>query len=259
MKRFGEQRFSSIEEHINFCLDNVLAPDGTLEEIGRFYEEAAEQLRAQAILRLLVDADVEGFAADLVTSGFARRALLKRAARERYDGYLLAVGRSGSVFDALAAEAPDLAGQFLSLSPASWRPEDEYEDDFQYQRFLGLLALGAPAAELDRAFGLLEKAAGGAGGRLEVCGALRAKDAALFEKAFERRLEERRSEVEEDRALAEDDLAVALGSKVFVEGIATLKLARAAGLPTEREYPMCPWLALLPHPPQQPSDPFAGS
>jgi hypothetical protein len=257
MKRFDERRFPGLEAHLEFCLDNVLATGATLDEIGRFYEEAEEALRAHAILRLLVDADVDGFATDLVTSGFGRRSLLRRAAREGYTGYLLASGRSNALFDALAADDLDLARELHAVAPPTWRQGDEYEDHFWYRRILGLVASGAAAADLDPALVALERAAEGAGAAIALCRALQARDADAFAEAFHARIAERRAEVAEDLPLADDHLPTALGTKLFVEGVALLKLARAAGLPVAREYPMCPALALLSRRnPTRPPDPF---
>ena len=91
----------------------------TLELAGRFYEEAAEALRAHAILRLLVDADGNGFSNDLVMSGHARRAWLRRCARDQYADYFLALSRSGSMFDAMAGDDFQLAAEIFRLSPAA--------------------------------------------------------------------------------------------------------------------------------------------
>jgi hypothetical protein len=100
-------------------------------------------------------------------------------------------------------------------------------------------------------------AAEGEGPRLAVCQALDAGDADAFEDAFGNLLRARELENEEDKARAAEEAAVAVGTKVFVEGIAVLTLARRAGIPIARDYPMCPMLALLPTNPATPPDEFA--
>ncbi len=255
--RIGEGSFETLADHVAFCLENIRHPQCTLAEAGRFYEEAADALRAHGILRLLIDADLDGFSNDLVMSGQARRGYLRRCARKQYADYFIALSRSGSLLDAVAGDDLALASEISSLSPTEFRKGDEYEDDFCWQRFLGLHVTGAPAAEVDALLARFEKAAEGGGARLAVARALQAKDAELLEEAFQDLLRLRREEIEEDKPLAEEEVAVAAGTKVFIEGIAVLKLARRAGLPMAPEYPMCPALALLPRQPAKPPDEFA--
>jgi hypothetical protein len=96
------------------------------------------------------------------------------------------------------------------------------------------------------------RATGGTGAHLAVAKALRAKDAEALDDAFRALLAERGRANEEDAPLAEEDVAVAAGTRAFVEGIAVLKLARHLGIPMPDEYPMCPRLALIPGPPPRP-------
>lgn len=254
--RISESDFDTLAEHVQFCLDNLRHPECTLEEAGRWYEEAAEAMRGHAILRLLIDADPDGFANDLVMSGQARRGWLRRCQREKYEDHFLALSRSGSLVDCIAADAPTLAAEILRLSPASFRKGDEYEDDFWYQRFLGQLATGAPPAERQKSLDALGRAAEPDSARLAVATALAASDARAFPEAFAALLRDREAENAEEEGLAQEDVTRSLETKVFVEGVAVLKLARKAGIPTEDEYPMCPELALGPHAPPDPPDEF---
>lgn len=256
MIRLGEESFEELEGEVAFCLENIRHPACTMQIAGRFYEEAAEALRAHAILRLLVDGDGAGFSNDLVMSGHARRAWLRRCARDGYADAYLALSRSGSMLDAVAGDDLALAGEIHGLSPTRFRKGDEYEDDFAWQRFLGLLA-GAKAAELDGALSALEAAVEGAGARLAVAKALRGRKGDEFDDAFRALLVEREAENKEDAALADEEVPVAAGALVYVEGIAVLKLARREGLPIAGEYPMCPTIALLPRKAATPPDEFA--
>ena len=189
MRRITEQDFEEHESQVAFCLGNIRYPQPHLEVAGRFYEEAAEVLRAHAILRLLVDADGNGFSNDLVMSGHARRAWLRRCARDQYSDYFLALSRSGSMLDAMAGDDLQLAAEIFRLSPTAVRPGDEYEDDFFWQRSLGLLLTGAPRPELDGALAALANAAEGA--RPALANALGVRDPAAFGEAFQSFLEER--------------------------------------------------------------------
>jgi hypothetical protein len=256
MMRLSQDDFEDLAEEVSFCVENLKDPRCTIDVAGRFYEKAAESLRAHAILRLLIDADGDGFANDLVMSGQARRAFLRRCAREKYADYYLAFSRSGSMLDAMAGDDFALAEEIFSLSPTRYRKGDEYEDDFCWQRFLGLHLSGAPSRQLDESLTRLEAASDGAGAKLAVARALHAKDRSAFEDAFRDLLGERQEEVAEDPT-AEEEVVAAAGTKVFVEGVAVLKLARRAKLKIAKEYPMCPILALRPHKAATPEDEFA--
>jgi len=257
MVRIGEDGFEDLAEQVAFCVGNLRDPACRLEDAGRFYEEAAEALRAHAILRLLLDADGDGFGSDLVMSGHARRGWLRRCARHQHADYFLALSRSGSLLDALAGDDPVLAAEVFSLSPAEYRKGDEYEEDFCWQRFVGLHLTGAPAAEVEALLARFDRVAEGAGARLALARAIHARDGAAFEECFQALLSERHEENENDAARADEEIAVAAGIKVFVEGLAVLKLARRDGLSVAAEYPMCPALALLPRKPASPPDEFA--
>jgi hypothetical protein len=255
--RLGAESFEVLVDEIAFLVENLNAPACTLEHAGRFYEEVAEGLRAHAILRLLLDANPQGFSHDLVMSGHARRAFLRRCKSSAHADCYLAFSRSGSMLDAIAGDDLALAAEIFKQSPTKWQPDDEYEDDFCYQRYLGLELTDAPPVERKAMLDQFEIAADGDGARLEACRAFYARDSKAFETAFEALLQVRGEEVDEDAGLADEELIVAIGSKVFIEGVAVLKLARRAGLAIADQYPMCPLLALLPQQPAAVADEFA--
>jgi hypothetical protein len=255
MIAFDDEAFDDLAGAVGFCLENIRHPRCDLEMAGRFYEDAAEALRAHAILRLLVDADGNGFSNDLVMSGHARRGWLRRCARHQYADYFLALSRSGAMLDATAGDDLQLAAEIFSLSPTAFRKGEEYEDDFYWQRFLGLLLSAAPRAELDSALAGLATVAEGA--RPALAKALDVRDATALDEAFRGFLEEREASNAEEAARAQEEVAVAAGTQVFIEGIAVLKLARRLGIPISDEYPMCPTLALLPRKPTTPADEFS--
>jgi hypothetical protein len=257
MLPFSEDSFEDLAAEVALCLANIRDSGSTLQDAGPFYEGAAEALRGHAILRLLIDGDGEGFSNDLLMSAQARRGYLRRCAHAKYGDYFLALSRSSALFDAVAGDDVTLASEVFHLSPDSWRPGDEYEVDFCFQRCLGLHVCGSPAAALTSALEHFEKAAEGEGARLSVCHALHGKDPNAFESAFQAFLQARNAEIAETLDLADEQLIVALGTKVFVEGIAVLKIARRLGLPLAIEYPMCPALALIPRQPVEPEDEFA--
>jgi hypothetical protein len=255
MLSFGEEAFEELSSEVGFCLDNLQHPDCELKFAGRFYELAAECLRAHAILRILIDANPDKFSSDLVLSGYARRAFLRRCQKTGFWNYYGALSRTGSLFDAIAGDDLDLAAEIARLSPAAFRQGDEYEDDFWYQRYVGLLVSGAPEAERLAALGRFEVAEANSI-RLQLCQALERRDGRAFEEAFEELLRQRTADIETDSA-AKEDLATAIGTKIFIEGVALLKLASRAGLTLAGEYSMCPTMAVERRQPTRPRDEFA--
>jgi hypothetical protein len=228
---------------------------------GRYYQELTRLLRAHAILRLVVDSDADGFSNDLVMSGRAARAHLRHHARpthadRRRAGILLcaqpvhadrrrAHACSGPFFDALAAGDIGLASEIADLAPSHWRPDEEHEADFLWQRTLGLLLIGAHKPLIEAHLARFAACvAEGQDARLEVCRALYAIDSQAFDEAFRGLLCRREIEILRSRRREETDTYHSLSTQVYIEGIAVLKMARAGGIVVEREYPMCPALAL---------------
>jgi hypothetical protein len=124
------------------------------------------------------------------------------------------------------------------------------------QRFIGLRIAGGREAEVEGALARLEVLTD-CGARAATGRALRAGDAAVFEEAFQGLLRSRRKEMDDDAVREQDDLGVAIGMHLFIEGVAVLKLARRSGIPIAREYPLCPWMALEERPAATPKDEFA--
>jgi hypothetical protein len=155
------------------------------------------------------------------------------------------ISRTEAVFDAVVAAAPRLAREIVDLSPTDWMPDGEYEDDFCYYAFLhGVLAdptLARPAqlvALADRFEGVL---AGEPSPRLALCRALLAHDPDRFADAFEALLAQRERDVGASRL--SDDPSAEPRRHVFIEGLALLRLAADAGLPTAPGHRTCPDLA----------------
>jgi hypothetical protein len=258
MLRFGEESFEELAAEVGFCLDNIRHPDCVIKHAGRFYERAAECLRAHAILRVLFDAKPEKFSNDLVMSGQARRGYLRRCRADGFSDHYGARARTGSLLDALAAGDFELATDIAQLSPDRFQAGDEYEDDFCYQLFLGSCAAGEPAASRTAVLARFGAVLGNASPtRFEVCRAIDARSANDFAEAFEALLRERKAEVAKDGAVKED-LVAAIGAQIFVEGVALLKVARREGIAVHDEYPACPQMILELNEPTRPlTDEFA--
>ena len=261
MGGFRRRDVAQIEEQGDLNADDASQNVCHITDSGRYYRELTELLRAHAILRLVADSDAEGFSNDLIMSGRAARAHLRHhmrpvhADRRRADVLLCARpihtdrrrahSCSGPFFDALAAGDIGLATEIADLAPSHWRPDEKPEEDFLWQRTLGLLLIGAhkPLIEAHLA-SFAACVAEEEDPRLEVCRALYAVDSVAFDKAFRGLLCRREIEVLRARRHVQTDTYHSLGTQVYIEGIAVLKMARAGGIAIEREYPMCPALAL---------------
>jgi hypothetical protein len=248
-----------VADEIDFCMANIEHPGCTLALAGRFYEDLAAGLRAMAISYLLLHADSDGFHIELIISGHARRHYLARCAREGYSDFHRASSRAESFFDAVAAHDWDLARDIAALSPPEWLEGAEYEDDSCYARFLyRYLSSEVIPAELEALLVRFEVALEGASSaRLDLCKALLGRTQKAFDAAFDELIMERQAEIEEERSgIAGEDVAAALRTHVFIEGLAILAIAERAGLQTGRDYPLCPALARLPMTEPRPADTF---
>lgn len=227
-------------------------------ELGEAFEDAARGLEALACCRLLLDLDVERFHRDLVWAGYARRRFLQRSREQKNDGDLhLARSRCNSFFCAIAAGDLALAGEIAALSPVTWIPEGEYEDDFAYFRFFQLLLEGAGASETGPVIDQMKAAQGKPSPRLAIITAFQSGVAADFEAAFTDLLDTRNSGVDAERKLFSDEPTYGPRAEIFVEGLALLRLAEVRRLgPARREYPRCPYAARATAPGARPEDIF---
>lgn len=222
-----------------FWLSGVRDPGYPLQDLGNLALEVGGKLREMAIITLLADANTNGFCHNLIRSGLARLRFLERCHQEGGTAQRhFVAGRFLPVLDALAAGDFALALRLDATGPADFREGFEYEDDFCFAKALGALASGrADAARLtpllDRFEAYLE---GVRSARLALLRAFVTADAAAFDQAFEERLVER--ELDEAQVPAE--------RRLFVEGVAFLRLATLHGLATRPDYRLCPTLARLP-------------
>ncbi len=245
-------------------LTGIAQAQASAATLGKLCNDLSRYYRALGTYGLLMNADTETFFHCLIQSALTRKYYLDRSARE---GLLAETARRASFadpfFDAVAAGQPRLAAEIGARSPAEWMRGFEYEDDFAYARFLYLLVRGDPAlapqldAVLERFAEALE---GGESLRLELCLALRTRDQARFDEAFDTLLLQRADEYEEladpsGDSLASQELTFEANRRVFVEGLALLRLADGAGLATRPEYDTCP--ALVREPVYGPFHPIA--
>jgi hypothetical protein len=203
--------------------------------------------RLAAIGTLLSEADVDGWRRELRASAAVRKELLLLPAKHgRAPGPHQRASASGSLFDALAADANELALEIAILSPTTWMEDEEFEDDFWSARLLHLLLAAHLASTPEVAAALVELRRSASEGwpRLRIARALVDRDQDGFDHGLEALLGDRESEIAElEQEILGNPARHEAEKQVFVEGIALIHLAHAVGLSTAGEYRMVPSLA----------------
>ena len=225
-------------------------PGTPANKVGDLSLEVSYKLRTLAVLALLGKASTDGFVHSCTRAARARRLYLRRLADANIDrAHHRVSGRYEPLLDAIAASDMTLVGEIERLSPADFRPPDEYEDDYCYAQLLQRLCRDrVPEADLEL---LLERfdryLDGDINPRLPVCRALVERNEDRFAEAFDELLATFGKTIQRnvDRGQLED-VHVLAQRQVSIEGLAILRLADRRGIPTEREYLYCPSLARRP-------------
>lgn len=234
-----------------YWLQALEEPDYPLDDLGDVCIDLEQKLRAIGIIRLLTDADTDGYLHNLIRAGKTWCHFLSRCRAEPggTDDHHFCAGRFEPLLDAIAARERGVRATLASLAPADFRDGHEYEADYAWGRALCELVSKTPDANATTAH--LERC--GATGdemsaaRAEVGKALLAKDQAAFDEAFDTLIACRRREIDaEDERGKAPELVTAPTRAVFVEGLALLILAEEGGIATRTDYPMCPSLARAP-------------
>ncbi|ATB43114.1 hypothetical protein CYFUS_008593 [Cystobacter fuscus] len=205
--------------------------------------------RSLALCALLQDADADTFAEHLCRSAQARRVLLELGSRSSVKPQLLCCTRDPGFCAALAAGHLGLAADIAARSPTRHFQGVEYEDDFLFFHFMHRLVLKPEG--MDERTRLLERwkqvEQGRPSANFEVCVALNEKAPRAFTAAFELFIDTRREQLQgyAQRMGFNPELNATEG-KVFIEGLAVLRLAEFQGLPTHPSYDFIPALARFP-------------
>jgi hypothetical protein len=241
-----------IEDHL--C---IVAARHPMSEIGQEMQFLTEGFQARGIFFLLLDLDTESFFINLQRSAHCRRFFLRKSREQQSaDRTFLALSRTDALFDSIAGGDWSLALDIYDLSPASWVPEGEYQEDYCYhalihaylasltgrddlppRHWLGRLetvVAEIPDSPLDVA-------------RLELCTQFVEGNAERFWPAFES-LAEISQHLAEKVPLADGRLFefpwLAADRYVSTELLAWIALARARGLEIpQREFARCPSVA----------------
>ncbi len=221
-----------------------------LAELGVIAMNLHRKLRGLAIIALLTQGDVDKFCHTLIRSAMVHEVYLQRMRQaQNPDDHHLASGRIDPVLDALAAGDIELAHRIAWMSPRSWFPQREYEDDFCFAQVIHRLIHGVAAPAVYEPFLLqFERALNGqASPRMDVLHALVHKAQPDFDDAFDALLQARQAEIRKAIARAQiEDAAVLAERQVFIEGLALLRLADRQGMKTRGDYLYCPSLARRP-------------
>ncbi|MEJ8849308.1 Imm49 family immunity protein [Variovorax rhizosphaerae] len=232
-----------------------------LKDLGDIGADLSRKLRALAIITLLTTGDSDKFCHNLIRSGRVREHYLTRMRQQPGQAdHHLASARVDPLLDALAAGDVELAHRIAWISPRTWEPQREYEDDFCYAQILHRLIHGVQSPAVYQPFiDQFENALKGQPSeRLAVVKALVQRSQADFDLAFEALLDARRKDILSaiKRAQMEDPIVLA-GRQVFIEGLALLRLAERQGLQTAPDYLYCPSLARRPMRTPVPTEPDA--
>jgi hypothetical protein len=238
-----------------FWMAGVYSPDYPARLLGGLAADVSDKIRTMAIFRLLTDGKTNSFYHNLIRSALVRQHYLRRCLAENLlDDHFRASGRYLPLFDAIAAAEFSLARNITELSPVEFMQGHEYEDDYCYAQIVQGLVTGRN----DRAENLLTRferyMETGSSGRLMVVKALLGQDQSNFDSAFEQLISDRELEIAADieRGQIESPQVKAF-RRIFVEGLAVLRLAERTGLKTEDEYRFCPSIARIPM-----TEPFPG-
>jgi hypothetical protein len=236
---------------VAFWWMGVENPDTPIEGLGDLSLEVSYKLRTLAILAILAKASTDGFVHSCTRAARARRLYLQRLVNDGIDrDHHFVSGCYEPLLDAIAAGDMPLVQEIDKLSPADFRPPDEYEDDYCYAQLLQRLCRDpVPEAELEPLLERFETYLDGDDNpRLPVCRALVNRDEDGFEQAFEDFLLTLAQIIQEkiDRGGYVENVHVFAQRLISIEGLALLRIADLRGIRTESDYLYCPSLARLP-------------
>jgi hypothetical protein len=235
---------------VAFWWIGVENPDTPIEGLGDLSLEVSCKLRTLAILAILAEASTDGFIHSCTRAARSRVLYLQRIADEGIDrDHHYVSGCYQPLLDAIAAGDMSLVREIDRLSPANFRPPDEYEDDYCYAQLLQRLCRDpVPEAELEPVLERFEIYLNGdLNPRLPVCRALVKRDENEFEQAFGNFLLHFSRTIQDKSDSGQlEDVHVIAQRHISIEGLALLRIADLRGMRTESDYLYCPSLARLP-------------
>jgi hypothetical protein len=162
----------------------------------------------------------------------------------------LCASRAFSFIDGLVAGDLQTAQEIAKLLPRQHEPRIEYEDDFLFYHCLRLILQARPPqrAHLEEVMARWRTVlAGSEDPYLDACQALSALDAGALSQSLEYLVEERRREFTRGRQDQSIDLETQLTEgRIFLKGLALLRLASMCSIETLGEYSLMPAIARPP-------------
>jgi hypothetical protein len=231
-----------------FWMAGIYSPDYPARLLGELAADVSNKLRGMAIFRLLSDGKTNSFYHNLIRSGLVRQRYLQRCLDENLlEDHFRSSGRYLPLFDAIATADYSLAGRVIDLSPVEFMQGHEYQDDYCYAQIAHALVTGRDERGQELLLRFERYLEGSLNGRFYVAKALLERDQSGFAPAFEQLLSDRELEIATDikRGQIESPQIIAF-RRIFVEGLAILRLAEKLGLKTEEEYLFCPSIARIP-------------
>ncbi|WNG13781.1 hypothetical protein [Cystobacter fuscus] len=221
------------------------------EQLAEHASNVCVAYRVLGICALLQEADVEGFAGLLCRAGQARLQLLTltTSGTQRVTPESLPGSDNVGFSDALASGDVATARAIARLSASHHLEGVEYEEDFLFSHFLHRMMLEPRDTEglhrvLARWAQVLQ---GGVDPRLDACLALLEKNAVGFHRAFETLIIERKQQFREYRRQLDFDPEVgATTGKIYMDGLALLRVAELEAVPPPPALEMVPLLARVP-------------
>jgi hypothetical protein len=219
---------------------------------GRLINTLSLNFQGLAICYLLTDSNSEKFQENLIRSGQGRIYYLEKSQQEsNTDDRWLSISRSESLFDLIAAGQAGLAAQLADLSTATWKKNNEYEDDFLYISIIQSLILQVVRKstqdvtdKLNRFTMVLD---GEPSGRLDVCNSLIKHDSEAFVDAMGLLMEQRSEKFEKRKMLvASEDAVFWPRNFISTEGLALMNIATLFNLSVPNEFNYCPKSACCP-------------
>lgn len=232
---------------------HYVAEAKSIATLADLFDAFALQFEALGLCHLLELADADELRECLVRSASSRRYFLRRSALEgNTDDRHLALGRTRSFLDAVAAGSLPVARDIARLSGDTWHEDWEYEDDFCFMLLLHRLVLEPdplPMGVLQAILARFERALQGASSaRYDIGKALVNRHPRAFAAALEALLADEQASLDAERdssAVHEGDMLYWPRSQVSIEGLALLNMAELIGLQVPDALPLCPPMARL--------------
>jgi len=235
-------------ENYLFRLKNTLKLINSGRERDDYFYDVALYHRLIGELKLLMDADQQGFIDGLCKSAYSRLYFLRQfAAKNTVDAPYLCLSKDIALTAGLAAGHIELTKQIAKLSKDKHDPKIEYEDDFLFVRFIADSVLdGTTTEQLQKLVARWEVVLeGGASTEFAVCKTIADNDAEAFHDAFDSLIASRQQQLKQWReSTAFDEQMYSAEGFLYVKGMCVLRIAHLRGIPVKLEYPLIPRMAL---------------